>query len=445
MKILHYALGFPPYRSGGLTKYCMDLMLTQREMGHEVGLLWPGQMNPISKKVSVRIGKEWNGIGNFELLNMLPVALDEGILDIGMYTSSRNIEACRKFLLESNPDVIHIHTLMGLPIELVRLFKELGISMIFTSHDYYGLCPKVTFFRNGAVCKENHECDHCFSCNQNALSLGKIAILQSSLYRMVKDSRIIKILRQRHRSNYFEATINSTEDTDIGKHAVQYRQLRQYYLDILKTIGTIHYNSSVAKNVYDKYISVPNNEIISISHRDIRDCRIERTYNHTRMRLTYLGPPKAFKGYNELIRVLDTLYAEGFRNFELSCYSIGGENRDYISHIQDGYVYSELSEIFDKTDLLVVPSQWYETFGFTVLEALSYGVPVSLSELVGAKDLLSDRKNKLFSEEYLRGLLQNDNWKTALASYNREICTQYHIKKEYEHCEEMIDFYRRIK
>ncbi|WP_418895929.1 hypothetical protein [Sellimonas intestinalis] len=30
----------------------------------------------------------------------------------------------------------------------------------------------------------------------------------------------------------------------------------------------------------------------------------------------------------------------------------------------------------------------YKTFGFTVLEALSYGVPVLVSENVGAKDLL---------------------------------------------------------
>ena len=30
----------------------------------------------------------------------------------------------------------------------------------------------------------------------------------------------------------------------------------------------------------------------------------------------------------------------------------------------------------DETDIMVAPSIWYETFGFTVLEALSYGVPV---------------------------------------------------------------------
>ena len=33
MKILHYALGFPPYRSGGLTKMCIDLMVQQAKEG----------------------------------------------------------------------------------------------------------------------------------------------------------------------------------------------------------------------------------------------------------------------------------------------------------------------------------------------------------------------------------------------------------------------------
>lgn len=50
----------------------------------------------------------------------------------------------------------------------------------------------------------------------------------------------------------------------------------------------------------------------------------------------------------------------------------------------------ELDTIFDETDILVVPSLWHETFGFTVLEALSYGVPVVMSGNVGAKDILVD-------------------------------------------------------
>ena len=58
MKILHYALGFPPYRTGGLTKYCIDLMLTQAEQGHEVALLWPGRITIVKKRVRKQRVKE---------------------------------------------------------------------------------------------------------------------------------------------------------------------------------------------------------------------------------------------------------------------------------------------------------------------------------------------------------------------------------------------------
>lgn len=57
--------------------------------------------------------------------------------------------------------------------------------------------------------------------------------------------------------------------------------------------------------------------------------------------------------------------------------------------VHDRYSYTELKKIFDETDVLVAPSIWYETFGFTVLEALSYGVPVIISGNVGAKDILA--------------------------------------------------------
>lgn len=52
------------------------------------------------------------------------------------------------------------------------------------------------------------------------------------------------------------------------------------------------------------------------------------------------------------------------------------------------YSYMDLEKIFDETDLVIVPSIWRETFGYAVLEALSYGVPVLISGNVGAKDIL---------------------------------------------------------
>ena len=62
----------------------------------------------------------------------------------------------------------------------------------------------------------------------------------------------------------------------------------------------------------------------------------------------------------------------------------------YIQAQMDGYRYSELESIFSETDILLAPSLCYETFGYTVLEALSYGVPVIVSDNVGAKDIVGN-------------------------------------------------------
>lgn len=58
--------------------------------------------------------------------------------------------------------------------------------------------------------------------------------------------------------------------------------------------------------------------------------------------------------------------------------------------VHERYTYKDLANIFEETDVLIAPSIWYETFGYTVLEALSYGVPVIISGTVGAKDILAE-------------------------------------------------------
>ena len=50
MNILHYSLGFPPYRRGGMTKYCIDLMAEQLRVGHNVAMIWPGRIKKYGYK-----------------------------------------------------------------------------------------------------------------------------------------------------------------------------------------------------------------------------------------------------------------------------------------------------------------------------------------------------------------------------------------------------------
>ncbi len=58
------------------------------------------------------------------------------------------------------------------------------------------------------------------------------------------------------------------------------------------------------------------------------------------------------------------------------------ENVDYLEPRMN------VSEIYEKTCLLLVPSQWEETFGRVALEAMSLGIPVIASKVGGLKDVV---------------------------------------------------------
>jgi len=391
VRILHYFLGFPPYRTGGLTKYAYDLMCAQVDKGDEVSALWPGKMEIVKHDPKIAKQEAIHGIHNYELVNPLPVPLDEGIRETDAFTEACDIKVYIEFLEKINPEVIHIHTLMGLHREFIRAAKALKIRMLFTSHDYFGLCPKVTLYKENEACDKDYDCRDCVSCNQSALSLKKIWLMQSPLYRKLKNASVVKLLRKRHRNEFFTDDTQAQDILVDEKDAKKYRELRQYYIGMLSMIDCIHFNSTVTEKIYKRYFTPASSRVISITHKDIADNREKNTWNYTgKLRITSLAPAKPFKGYNILCQALDELWQSGKHDFELKIFSPVPVKKPYMVVQEKGFAYSQLGEIMADTDVLVAPSVWYETFGFTVLEALSYGVPVIVSEHVGAKDIVGD-------------------------------------------------------
>ena len=392
MRILHYFLGFPPYRTGGLTKFAYDLMCSQADNGDDVSALWPGRMELLSHKVRIVKKKPICGVNNYELVNPLPVPLDEGIKDTEKFMQPCEMETYVDFLRKVDVEVIHIHTLMGLHREFIQAAKVFKIRVIFTTHDYFGLCPKVTLFRENSVCDDDHNCEDCASCNQNALLLKKIYLMQLPVYRDLKNSCVVKLLRKRHRDKFFKDNVDKMPKMSANKkEADKYRKLRQYYIEMLSMVDCIHFNSSVAEKNYKRYFTPKNSEIISITHKDIADNRKKTEWKNTgKLRITSLAPAKPFKGYTILCQALDELWRDGKRNFELKIFSPVPKKRPYMMVQEEGFEYTQLGSIMADTDILVAPSVCYETFGFTVLEALSYGVPVIVSSHMGAKDIIEN-------------------------------------------------------
>ena len=122
---------------------------------------------------------------------------------------------------------------------------------------------------------------------------------------------------------------------------------------------------------------------------------------------------------------LDMLWKKR-KDFILDIHFQPTEKSEYMK-IHDRYNYNELKDIFNMTDILVVPSIWYETFGFTAAEALSYGVQVIVSENVGAKDVLDNQFGIIindFNESNLKKCIDSLTMQD-LADMNKNICRSY--------------------
>ncbi|MCJ8010484.1 glycosyltransferase [Paenibacillus sp. KQZ6P-2] len=459
MRILHVTLGLPPLRTGGLTKYSVDLMLTQQQLLHEVIVLYPGHYT-LTGSLRVKKNDSYQGIQVYEIINPLPVPLLGGVKKPREYMKQINGQQYTTFLQQLNPDIIHVHTLMGLHKEFLEAAKALGIRMVFTSHDYFGICPKVNLLdSSGTVCESYKDGIECVSCNQGGYSSTMIRLMQSRAYRYFKESRAVTLLRKRvkHRFRAENRKRSSDASNNIKKDPVMglsYVELRKYYMEMLQFMNGIHFNSSVAQQEYHRY-GQWNGKVISITHRDIQDRRSIRTVQSADkpLRFTYLGPVDAYKGFFLLHQSLQQLRKHSYMNWCLQVYgdmSHASElfnTEKYTFHGK--YCYDDLSHIFENTDILVIPSICKETFGFTGLEALSYGVPVLIADTVGFKDMIRNGVTGFIVKpevkelaDQLRNIIENRDILNVMNQNINEMDIQFSMER---HVEQLMDWYSHLE
>lgn len=175
MQIVHYTLGFPSHRSGGLVKYALDLAEQEKKLGHQITIIYPGNIYFIGSSICKLVKeKEKNGFVVYKLANALPIPLLYGTKFPQDFIKQRHIADFDRFINDCKPDIFHVHTLMGLPIELIKGMKDAGVKIVYTSHDYFGLCPRVNFVNDrGCVCvsASPYKCALCCSDSKSTLFL----------------------------------------------------------------------------------------------------------------------------------------------------------------------------------------------------------------------------------------------------------------------------------
>ena len=387
MKILHYSLGFPPERSGGLIRYTIDLMDEQIRQGDEVYYLYPGHIDMLRKKTRIKFDNKHKKVNfhPFALVNSLPLPLFGGIKSPEDFMQPVDAELYLSFFKQLQPDVIHIHTLMGIQKEFFECAKSLGIRTVVTSHDYFGLAPEPTFYYQGQNYDNNNTVDQWIKISQTAMSTWKLRLFQTSFYPIIRRiAHKIKPQKVTNLNEVREKVINKNSSQTVNRFS--FESLQQYYKSIFSLISFFHFNSTLALSIYQNNIQVDNNyACISITNSSIKnnDFKIPKKIT----KIAYIGPYKAYKGFFEFLK-LPALLQD--KNLEFHIY---GSNttldlpNNIVNHGR--FNSTELDNIYQDIDLVVVPSLWKETFGFITIEALSYGKYVLVSQNVGAKDLIN--------------------------------------------------------
>jgi len=470
MKILHVAFGRPPFYTGGLVRYAEDLLMQQLDMGHCIEFIYPGH-SALSKKTCINTTIDKSGLVIHEIVNPLPMAIVSGVGEPKRYCTPCNSDCFDNFFDETKPDIIHVHSFMGIHKEFFQSAKKRNIRLIFTTHDYYPICLRYSLLdRNNQLCYE-HSPEKCMNCNKG-MGLPPLweKLIRSKIYKYLKYTSVFKklrligrrlmnsgenVLKQDNITN--ECMLESTKENAIITDNIKcsdkekvgdYSKLINYYEDILNMMDLIHCNSKLTYKIYKKYFPKLKYNVIAITHKDMpKRAKVKRN-NDCNFRIGYLNGMVAHKGINTLLDAFNKLQDSDCIKWKLQLW---GDDYSCISDNQriynnGKYVIDKIDVVLSSMDLLVVPSLWWETFGFVVLEALAYGIPVVCSDRVGASMLLTDSPIKLIYQEEdsreLATIIENMSNYGVYESVT-EFISRLKVHTEMkEHTEEILNLYQ---
>ena len=420
---MHYTLGVPPAFSGGLVEYVMDVAAHQVKEGHDVTILYPSHRND-------RKSKAINGIETIGLDLGVKSPHSGGVVNPRDYIEDyRNTESIglRGF------DVAHFHTLRGLSETFLSDLRDSGTRLIYTTHDFYGVCAKGTLLTKQRTLCNGPSAKDCKECSQGSDGRGVLQRVRrywwvSAL--LVKLSKISMIRKVAYRFK--------TNSQQGGNNVKVYGM--DAWSEYIDWIAGLYLKFDLCIfNSKDSRKLVMTNTSLDLARTKILPACLKGTVgakqisnNRDKGKFTFgfHGGTKTHKGYNLLLRVVRRLNDLGLE-FDVIIRGSMFSDADAPTNVKFKGTYNQddLDEIYCQYDCFLFPSIWRETLGLTVVEAVSRGVPVIVSKLAGVTEYLTNcttinaREHDLF--EAMRGAITKQQ---VVPTLSTELNYEYHIE-----------------
>lgn len=255
-----------------------------------------------------------------------------------------------KIIKTNNIDIVHVHNYNNLiSSSIFYACKKCKVPVVQTVHNFRMLCPNGLFFRNNSICedcpKRGLKCSIKNKCYHNSKIQSFFIALSLKIHRLTKIYKYVSFIFL----------------TEFNKNKF------------------VEYNQKLKIFDENKFYIKPNFVSNSLQQE-------KKDYEERKNQIIYVGRLEESKGIKLLL--------DSWKNIDYIDLIICGKGplEDYAkNYIKDnnlknvfyhGFVKNnDAIKMIGESKALILPTQWYEGFPMTIVEAFSVGTPVLTSNL----------------------------------------------------------------
>lgn len=410
MRVLQVIHQDPRTPKGGCETYCRHLIDQLHKNNVSLGVFCR-TLDQSAKPLKIEKAKEaeYYTVG----LTSLPSAKDI-FQFVNSYANSEVQNLFLEVLENFKPDIIHVHHLITLSIDIISASVKLGIPIVATLHDYWYFCHRITL-----TTPDEKPCDgpkngiKCRACGKSVYNRFPGILLQPGQVAAVM-IRNRRLLRELNRCKILYAPSHSLlaryENEGIASHLL------------------VHRPYGISRTPFKK-----------------RQMGEELTFGF----IGNLSPHKGIEVLLDASRKLNLgpwkllVFGQGEREYEAKLKNMVG---DLPVEFRGKFDNRDIQKTLDQLDVLVVPSLWEENSPLVIHEAYASKIPTVASKIGGLTEIVSiAHGGELFEAgqssqlaNILNSFIQNPN---RVKRMQKKIKTIRSIERE---SEEMMSDYEML-
>jgi glycosyltransferase involved in cell wall biosynthesis len=406
MKIL--IIGNDPHDIGGVVNYTRPLAHKFVELKNEVFYFYSGAWNRQYDWRLIpylRINRKDFPFECAELINSPCWPTNFGNPDIDVSEAATE-KIFGSYLDRVKPDVVHIHSRLGLPASLLQCANNRNIPVFNTVHVYGMLCQKrVMIDHLGEPCGGPSNLSKCVECT-GSLHTRKLRLNArlGNISRTLLDGLVLaKRLLKGASVPDSVRKVNQPSGPILGdcERVDGLARRHDYMVHLMNTIitRTICVSEDV-KNTLMRYGVHENRLLVQHIGSLIADTQKPRSFHlHAPLVIGNIGGVYHYKGTHVLIDAIARMKSRGFRVIIFGKYENAYKEElmrgreDLPIEFTGRYVPEQLPGLLEQIDVMVLPSICNDTAPQTIFESYSRYVPIVASQIGGFPDFVEDGVN----------------------------------------------------